>query len=88
MWFDISLLPGFQSTELIIRAGLDLGDVSQFPVIDVTIDGADECVLPISPFSVQSRPHTVVFDDNTDHFEQLPELTPVLIRSRVAGLVN
>jgi len=33
---------GFQSTQLIIEAGLDLGDVSQFPVIDVTIDGADE----------------------------------------------
>jgi hypothetical protein len=55
---------GFQSKELIVRGGLNLGDVDQvtfllslysgdcypvisncglqFPVIDVTIDGADE----------------------------------------------
>jgi hypothetical protein len=33
---------GFQSQELIVKAGLTLGDVSQYPVIDVTIDGADE----------------------------------------------
>lgn len=33
---------GFQSKELIIKAGLNLGDVDQFPNIDVTIDGADE----------------------------------------------
>ena len=33
---------GFQSKELIIKAGLKLGDVDQFPNIDVTIDGADE----------------------------------------------
>ncbi|GHJ88986.1 hypothetical protein NliqN6_5388 [Naganishia liquefaciens] len=33
---------GFQSQELIVMAGLNLGDVSQYPVIDVTIDGADE----------------------------------------------
>ncbi|PWN52382.1 ribose 5-phosphate isomerase [Violaceomyces palustris] len=33
---------GFQSRELIIDAGLKLGDVDSFPFIDVTIDGADE----------------------------------------------
>jgi Ribose 5-phosphate isomerase A (phosphoriboisomerase A) len=33
---------GFQSKELIVKAGLSLGDVDQYPVIDVTIDGADE----------------------------------------------
>jgi hypothetical protein len=34
---------GFQSKELIVRAGLRLGDVDQYPTLDVTIDGADEC---------------------------------------------
>jgi len=33
---------GFQSKELIVQAKLRLGDVDQYPVIDVTIDGADE----------------------------------------------
>ncbi|WVR04332.1 ribose-5-phosphate isomerase [Kwoniella sp. DSM 27419] len=33
---------GFQSKELIIKAGLVLGDVDQYARIDVTIDGADE----------------------------------------------
>ncbi|RDX49436.1 ribose 5-phosphate isomerase [Lentinus brumalis] len=33
---------GFQSKELIVKSGLLLGDVDQYPVIDVTIDGADE----------------------------------------------
>ncbi|RXK42161.1 ribose-5-phosphate isomerase [Tremella mesenterica] len=33
---------GFQSKELIIKAGLTLGDVDQYPDLDVTIDGADE----------------------------------------------
>jgi len=33
---------GFQSKELIVKAGLSLGDVDQYPTIDVTIDGADE----------------------------------------------
>ncbi|KAI0946745.1 ribose-5-phosphate isomerase rki1, variant 2 [Taiwanofungus camphoratus] len=33
---------GFQSKELIVNAQLSLGDVDQYPVIDVTIDGADE----------------------------------------------
>eukprot|EP01111_Echinosteliopsis_oligospora_P011963 TRINITY_DN4056_c0_g1_i2.p1 TRINITY_DN4056_c0_g1~~TRINITY_DN4056_c0_g1_i2.p1 ORF type:complete len:272 (+),score=66.13 TRINITY_DN4056_c0_g1_i2:105-818(+) len=32
----------FQSTQLINQAGLKLGDVNQYPVIDVAIDGADE----------------------------------------------
>lgn len=36
---------GFQSKELIVKAGLALGDVDQYPDIDVTIDGADEWVL-------------------------------------------
>ncbi|KAF8581460.1 ribose-5-phosphate isomerase [Ramaria rubella] len=33
---------GFQSKELIVNAGLTLGDVDQYSTIDVTIDGADE----------------------------------------------
>jgi len=33
---------GFQSKELIITSGLSLGDVDQYPTIDVTVDGADE----------------------------------------------
>ncbi|KAH9944649.1 ribose 5-phosphate isomerase A-domain-containing protein [Amylocystis lapponica] len=33
---------GFQSKELIVNAHLRLGDVDQYPVLDVTIDGADE----------------------------------------------
>jgi len=33
---------GFQSKELIVQGGLTLGDVDQYQVIDVTIDGADE----------------------------------------------
>lgn len=33
---------GFQSKELIVEAHLRLGDVDQYPHIDVTIDGADE----------------------------------------------
>ncbi|KAF8314996.1 ribose-5-phosphate isomerase [Clavulina sp. PMI_390] len=33
---------GFQSKELIVKGGLTLGDVDQYPSIDVTIDGADE----------------------------------------------
>jgi hypothetical protein len=33
---------GFQSKELIIKAGLNLGDVDQHVRLDVTIDGADE----------------------------------------------
>ena len=36
------LKAGFQSKELIIKAGLVLGDVDQYPYLDVTIDGADE----------------------------------------------
>ncbi|TFY81604.1 hypothetical protein EWM64_g2408 [Hericium alpestre] len=35
-------LAGFQSKELIVQAGLLLGDVDQYPTLDVTIDGADE----------------------------------------------
>ncbi|KAF5391024.1 hypothetical protein D9757_003930 [Collybiopsis confluens] len=33
---------GFQSKELIVTSGLSLGDVDQYPTIDVTLDGADE----------------------------------------------
>ncbi|KAF8901194.1 ribose-5-phosphate isomerase [Gymnopilus junonius] len=33
---------GFQSKQLIVEAGLSLGDVDQYPTIDVTLDGADE----------------------------------------------
>jgi ribose 5-phosphate isomerase A len=44
---------GFQSKELIVKAGLNLGDVDQFPNIDVTIDGADE--VDVSPTAVFRR---------------------------------
>ena len=33
---------GFQSKELIVGSGLTLGDVDQYPTIDITLDGADE----------------------------------------------
>lgn len=35
---------GFQSKELIVMANLSLGDIEQFPVVDIVIDGADEFV--------------------------------------------
>jgi ribose 5-phosphate isomerase A len=35
-------ITGFQSKELIVSSHLNLGDVDQFPTIDVTFDGADE----------------------------------------------
>lgn len=38
----IFLPTGFQSKELIVSNGLQLGDVDCHPIIDVTIDGADE----------------------------------------------
>ena len=40
---DRVFLPtGFQSQELITHAGLHLGDITQYSILDVTIDGADE----------------------------------------------
>ncbi|KAG9078826.1 ribose-5-phosphate isomerase rki1 [Ceratobasidium sp. UAMH 11750] len=39
---------GFQSKELIVKGGLSLGDVDQYPTIDVTIDGADEVDLELN----------------------------------------
>lgn len=33
----------WQARELIVAAGLQLGDLDRFPEIDVDIDGADEC---------------------------------------------
>ena len=40
---DRVFLPtGFQSQELITHAGLRLGDITQYSILDVTIDGADE----------------------------------------------
>ena len=35
---------GYQSKDLIISGGLRLGDIDAFPELDVTLDGADECV--------------------------------------------
>ncbi len=35
-------MTGFQSKELIVKSQLLLGDVDQYPMMDVTIDGADE----------------------------------------------
>ena len=40
--FLLIAVPGFQSKELIVSSGLGLGDVDQYPTIDVTLDGADE----------------------------------------------
>ncbi|KAL1919498.1 uncharacterized protein VTP21DRAFT_2191 [Calcarisporiella thermophila] len=39
---QIFIPTGFQSRQLIIDAGLRLGDIDQYPEIDVAIDGADE----------------------------------------------
>jgi ribose 5-phosphate isomerase len=36
---------GCQSKELVVGNGLKLGDVDQYPTIDVSIDGADESVF-------------------------------------------
>ncbi|KAG9003852.1 ribose-5-phosphate isomerase rki1 [Tulasnella sp. JGI-2019a] len=38
----VFLPTGFQSKELIVKAGLTLGDIDQYTKLDVTIDGADE----------------------------------------------
>ncbi|KZO90629.1 ribose-5-phosphate isomerase [Calocera viscosa TUFC12733] len=38
----VFLPTGFQSKELIVNAGLTLGDIDQYSDLDVTIDGADE----------------------------------------------
>jgi ribose 5-phosphate isomerase A len=43
---------GFQSKNLIVDAGLVLGDIEQHPEIDVTIDGADEYVDRAPPSSL------------------------------------
>jgi ribose 5-phosphate isomerase A len=40
---------GFQSKQLIVEAGLRLGDVDEYPTIDVTLDGADEQVAYTPP---------------------------------------
>lgn len=41
---DITCIPtSFQARQLIVDHGLKLGDLERNPVIDVTIDGADEC---------------------------------------------
>lgn len=39
----IPLCLGFQSRELILQSGLQLADIDQYPELDITIDGADEC---------------------------------------------
>ena len=48
---------GFQSKQLIVEAGLVLGDVDQHPTIDVTLDGADEYVV----FSLYFNPSNFIF---------------------------
>lgn len=45
---------GFQSKELIVSSKLNLGDVDQYPTIDVTFDGADESVK-IYIFNLHAR---------------------------------
>jgi ribose 5-phosphate isomerase A len=48
---------GFQSKQLIVEAGLILGDVDQHPNIDITLDGADEQVA----FSPYLNPSDFIF---------------------------
>ena len=43
---------GFQSKELIVSSGLSLGDVDQYPTIDVTLDGADELVSSVPSWTL------------------------------------
>lgn len=38
----VCVLTGFQSRQLIIENGLTLGQIEQFPTVDVAFDGADE----------------------------------------------
>lgn len=40
--YSFMIFVGFQSKQLIVDSSLTLGDVDQYPTIDVTIDGADE----------------------------------------------
>ncbi|KAI9008566.1 ribose-5-phosphate isomerase [Hyaloraphidium curvatum] len=41
---DVVCVPtSWQAKDLIVEAGFQLGDLSQYPSIDVDIDGADEC---------------------------------------------
>ncbi|KAE9402613.1 ribose-5-phosphate isomerase [Gymnopus androsaceus JB14] len=46
---------GFQSKELIVSSGLSLGDVDQYPTIDVTLDGADEQKSLIRVYRVDTQ---------------------------------
>lgn len=39
----VCISTGFQSTQLIIDNGLNLGTIEQYPDIDIAFDGADEC---------------------------------------------
>lgn len=58
-WWNIFFLSqlGFQSKQLIVDYGLRLGDVDQYPTIDVTIDGADECVILFYLVTTDLRSH-------------------------------
>jgi len=48
LFLTLLVASGFQSKELIVAANLRLGDVDQYPVIDVTIDGADEYAVRLN----------------------------------------
>lgn len=62
--FDRWFIPtGFQSKELIVKAGLNLGDVDQFPSLDVTIDGADEVDVSSSPSLVRKEAQFLTSSD-------------------------
>lgn len=39
----VCLATGFQSKQLIIDNGLNLGTIEQYPEVDIAFDGADEC---------------------------------------------
>jgi ribose 5-phosphate isomerase A len=60
--FFLTIFLGFQSKQLIVEAGLRLGDVDEHPTIDVTLDGADEQVAYThSTFPFKLTPLTLSF---------------------------
>lgn len=73
-------LQGFQSKELIISSGLTLGDIDQYPTLDITFDGADEYVVPFGA----SLTRSAVLTGNLGYIES----TAISIASREAELAN
>jgi ribose 5-phosphate isomerase A len=87
---------GFQSKELIVKAGLNLGDVDQFPKVDVTIDGADEvdadlnaikgggaCLLREKVLAEAADVWIMVADSRKgEHLTQIWDLTLIALQTR------